>query len=128
MDFISLYKKYQDKISISEKKFVELSTQFKIQIDYYTFERIDYADSELLERVEKCIIELIMIYCNHQENFGGFISDTGVKSSKVGEVSEEYLVANVGELLRIDRTFKNEIYSTIKFHFGHTGLMYRGVS
>ena len=91
-------------------------------INYYTFDRIDINNEDHVSRKEECIVELIDYdYNNHLED-----AEVGnIKSETVGGHRVDY---NVTSNLEKESYRDAQKYEIIKKYFGHTGLMYRGVS
>lgn len=104
-------------------KKIELSSM----IDYYTFNRINYLDPLMSERVENTLMLLIAnSYSEHTKRQEVKESNNfGVKSESVGSHRVDYLNLESDESYqaRVDA----QSYEIIKKLWAHTGLMFRGI-
>ncbi len=98
---------------------------YKRLIDYYTFNRIDYSDTNMKSLVDECIQELINLDEDLKNKVAKYDSD-GKKSESIGSQKVEYLTLDIDKIASLERRNESKIYKIIKVYFGHTGLMYRG--
>lgn len=115
--------------NIPESLFDSYQSVMGRKIDYYTFNKIDYKDTEIVDLVKECLVNLISQVHDKFNGYNFVVENDGriKKSESIGQQKEDYYVPTVADIDRMTKMEERFIYREIKVYFGHTGLMYRGV-
>ena len=104
---------------IPQAVFTNREAEYISWINYYTFDRINYLDPVMIERVNRNLVELI-----NKSHSDELERKSNIKSESVGSHRVDYTVEdNKTYNARLDA----ETYDIIRKYWAHTGLMYRGV-
>ena len=123
------YKEFKEGIgdsNIPESLFNIYQSVLGRKIDYYTFNRIDDKNIDLMK---ECITNLIVQVHDKFNGYNFIVEDSGriKKSESIGQQKEDYYVPTVADIDRMTKMEERFIYNQVKLYFSHTGLMYRGV-
>ena len=102
---------------IPEADFKRLSNKAKAAMDYFTFNRIDWAEAD--DNIKICLCEVAEVVYQVEN-----IAKNGVISSEaVGEYKISYDTKASSELITHQQS---KAYLVVAKYLMHTGLMYRG--
>lgn len=122
--------------AIDEDSFPKYELRAREELDYYTFDRIQYVTDEgTMKKVKMCECRLMDLFNTYDEEIQRIknyqakqVEGNGLISSEtVGKQSVSYQKATLRDIATVENELKSKTVEMIIKNLGMTGLLYRGV-